>query len=235
MNNNPFQFGQTKSFKCNYLSDQEERLIVVMNPEELNNNNYQFLLHNGFRRSGNQVYRPNCGACHSCESLRLPVDRFKPSKSQKRIAAYNKHFSVGLTKKAKQSYYPLYEKYINTVHKDGSMYPASQEQYNGFIFSEQIPQLFIEIYDGAKLIAVAVCDKLKDSLSALYTFYDPKYQKNSLGKFCILSQIDITQKLNLQYLYLGYQIDECPKMNYKSHYYPHQRLQNNKWLEYSKK
>ncbi len=229
--NNNFKFGQTKAFQCNYLPKQQERLIVLMNPEELTSQAYNSLLTVGFRRSGEQVYRPHCEFCQACESIRLEVKKFSPSKSQKRIQKNNKWFSIVLTKKPKPSYYPLYERYINTVHKEGSMYPANKEQYEGFIFSNQVAQLFIEIYDGQKLIAVAVCDKLKNALSALYTFYDPKYQKYSLGKFCILSQIDITQKLGLQYLYLGYQIDDCAKMNYKQQYLPHQRLRNNQWQE----
>ena len=32
-----------------------------------------------------------------------------------------------------------------------------------------------------------------------------------------------------QFLYLGYQIDGCQKMNYKTKFYPHQRLTNNQW------
>jgi arginine-tRNA-protein transferase len=35
--------------------------------------------------------------------------------------------------------------------------------------------------------------------------------------------------MNKEWLYLGYQIDECPAMNYKTRFHPHQRLVNQRW------
>ncbi|WP_371372252.1 arginyltransferase [Thalassotalea aquiviva] len=232
--NKYFQFGLTKNFDCNYLPNQQERLIVVTNESDLNNENYQRLLMAGFRRSGDQVYRPHCIACKACESLRVPVKRFKPSRSQKRLLNSNRHLTIKVATISGTAYYPLYEKYINTIHQDGSMYPATKEQYQGFLFSTKLSQFFIEIYDQSKLIAVAVCDHLPDALSALYTFYDPDYHRLSLGKFAILMQLELAEQLGKEFVYLGYQIDDCAKMNYKKAFYPHQRLQNEQWVEFHK-
>ena len=229
-----FQFGLTKSFPCNYLANENERLIVVTNGQYINNENYQRLLMSGFRRSGDQVYRPHCQQCKACESIRIPVKEFKPSRSQKRILATNRDLEARIVFKANDSYFPLYQNYINSNHRDGSMYPANKEQYTNFIFSEHISQLFIEIYQQEKLVAVAVCDNLVNSLSALYTFYDPTLSKRSLGKYAILKQIELSKKLHKHYVYLGYQIDSCAKMNYKSQYYPHERLQNENWIRFEK-
>lgn len=229
-----FQFGLTKAFACNYLAQQQERLIVITNSELLNDENYQRLLASGFRRSGDQVYKPHCEQCNACESIRLPVKDFKPSKSQKRIIATNKDLSLQLSHEAKAEYFDLYKRYIDTVHQDGTMFPANKEQYQGFIFSSKISQLFIEIYLADKLVSVAVCDSLPNALSALYTFYDPTLAKRSLGKFSIIKQIEICQLLNKDLLYLGYQIDECDKMNYKKQYKPHQRLNNDLWVSTNK-
>ncbi|NMP15392.1 arginyltransferase [Thalassotalea sp. Y01] len=230
-----FQFGLTRSFDCNYLAEQQERLIVITNSEDVNAENYQRLMMAGFRRSGDQVYRPHCETCQACESLRIPVRLFKSSKSQKRLLNANKDFTVRIAQTEKAEYFALYQKYIDTNHRDGSMYPANQEQYRAFIFSKQVPQLFLELYDKDKLISVAVCDNLPRALSALYTFYDPDYQKRSLGRYSILQQIELAVKLNKHYLYLGYQIDACKKMNYKSQYYPHERLVNDNWQRIERK
>ncbi|QDP01269.1 arginyltransferase [Thalassotalea sp. PS06] len=229
-----FQFGLTQHFPCNYLPEQKERLMVVMNHELLTNENYQRLLEAGFRRSGNQVYRPHCQLCDACESLRVPVKEFTPSRSQKRIVNNNKDIHVNISSTEKEAYYPLYERYINTIHTDGGMYPANREQYNNFIFSENVAQLFIELYLDDRLISVAVTDHLPNALSALYTFYDPDFPKRSLGKLSILSQIDIAKTLQKEFLYLGYQIDACSKMNYKNKYYPHQRLKQERWQRINK-
>ncbi|TRX56904.1 arginyltransferase [Thalassomonas sp. M1454] len=229
-----FKFGLTKAFDCNYLAKQKERLIVITNSELLNDENYQRLLASGFRRSGDQVYKPHCEFCNACESIRIPVQEFKPSRSQKRIIANNKDLAIALSNEAKPEYFDLYKRYIDTVHQDGSMYPANKEQYQGFIFSSKISQLFIEVYLEDTLVSVAVCDSLPNALSALYTFYDPTLAKRSLGKFSIIKQIEISQLLNKDTLYLGYQIDECDKMNYKKQYKPHQRLKNDLWVTTNK-
>ncbi|TKB43746.1 arginyltransferase [Thalassotalea mangrovi] len=229
-----FQFGLTQHFACNYLPEKKERLMVVMNHELLSNENYQRLLEAGFRRSGNQVYRPHCKNCDACESLRVPVQEFAPTRSQKRVLKINQDIEIQISSLEKPTYYPLYKRYINAIHQDGGMYPANREQYNNFIFSKNISQLFIELYLEQKLVSVAVTDNLPNALSALYTFYDPDLPKRSLGILSILSQIKVAQQLQKNFLYLGYQIDDCSKMNYKSRYFPHQRLQGERWQRTNK-
>ncbi|WP_371185171.1 arginyltransferase [Thalassotalea maritima] len=230
-----FQFGITRPFDCNYLNDKQERLIVVTNVDDINSENYQRLMLNGFRRSGDQVYRPHCVNCRACESLRIPVYLFKPSRSQKRLLNSNKDLDVRIALHPKEEYFELYQRYIDTIHRDGSMYPANKEQYESFIFSHHVEQLFLEVHLHNQLVSVAVCDNLPHALSALYTFYDPQLQKRSLGKFSILQQIVLAQKLNKHYLYLGYQIDACAKMNYKNQYYPHERLVGQTWHRFTEK
>ena len=114
------------------------------------------------------------------------------------------------------------------------MFPANYQQFNSFLSSGLTEQLFIELHDDNQLVAVAVTDILLDSLSAVYTFYDPELQSSSLGVFSILTQIKVSKDLGKKYLYLGYQIDECKKMNYKNRYYPHQILQDNCWQTVNK-
>ena len=129
----------------------------------------------------------------------------------------------------KNDYYPLYEKYINEIHCDGAMFPATPAQFESFTENNITKQLYIEIYHDEKLISVGVCDDLDNALSAVYTFYHPGYRKYGLGVLSILKQIEICQQLQREILYLGYQIDECEKMNYKSRFKPHQILIDNQW------
>ena len=53
--------------------------------------------------------------------------------------------------------------------------------------------------------------------------------KRSLGTYSILSLIEWTEAQGLDYLYLGYQIDNCDKMNYKARFTPNERLIGNQW------
>tara|TARA_R110002167_G_scaffold93030_1_gene249604 strand:+ start:746 stop:1444 length:699 start_codon:yes stop_codon:yes gene_type:complete len=229
------KFGITTPFTCSYLPEQDERLLVFMSETQPTIAEYDFLIGAGFRRSGTQVYRPHCEACKACESIRLPVHMFRPSKSQKRIMKRNQDLTVRISNSDKPEYYPLYESYINQRHDDGSMYPATLEQYQGFILSPWNNALFIELYANDELIAVAVTDNLVSSLSALYTFFKPEEQQRSLGSFAILQQIELAKSLNKPFLYLGYQIDTCQKMSYKQNFLPHERFFNDKWQLITKK
>lgn len=231
---NDYQFGITQPFTCNYLADEEERLLVAVDERLHNTEQYSWLMANGFRRSGSQIYRPHCINCSACKSIRVISSQFVLSKSQKRLMNKNKAYSLKISHEAKDIYYELYENYINTIHHDGSMFPANMAQYETFTQSNVSEQLFIETWDGDKLISVAVTDILVDALSAVYTFYHPDYRSNGLGVFSILNQIKLTNDYKKTFLYLGYQIDSCQKMNYKNKYYPYQELIENSWITTNK-
>lgn len=222
------KFGITQEFQCSYLPEHNERLLVYAE-NTANTESYEALIHAGFRRSGEQIYRPHCINCQACQSIRLPVEQFKPSRSQKRLLNKNKDLRVELSQTNKDSYYDIYEAYINLRHQDGSMYPATRAQYDGFLPSSWLEQYYMEFWLEDRLIGIAVTDTLKLSLSALYTFFLPEYENRSLGTWAILQQIELARGLNKPYLYLGYQIDDCRKMNYKSNFKPNERFINNRW------
>ncbi|MCG6199887.1 arginyltransferase [Psychromonas antarctica] len=225
------------AFPCSYLSDQQEQLLLLIDPQLNGRHFYPTLLANGFRRNGDQLYRPHCRLCQECQSLRTPVQQFKASRSQKRLNNKNKKFRVQISTNTSTQYFSLYQNYINKIHKDGPMFPASVEQYDDFINSTWNEPLFIEIYDQEKLISVSVTDQVKSkknqSWSAFYCFYDPTYQHYSLGKFAILSQLKLAKKLGIDWLYLGYYIEKCQKMNYKTGFMPHQRFIGEQWFDFN--
>lgn len=224
------KLGLTQRFNCNYLPEQEEQLLVCMSPTEELPTLYKQLLHAGFRRSGEQLYRPHCPSCSKCQSVRVIAEQFCTSKSQRRILSKNADLNVKVSDQERDDHYLLYALYIESMHADGSMYPPSYVQYRNFIRCQWQHPLFIEARDqSGVLLAVAVTDQIDDGLSALYTYYAPNAAKRSLGKFMIMQQIHHAKLLSLPYVYLGYQIDECYKMNYKTAFRPFQRLIDNHW------
>ena len=228
--------GITKPFACSYLQDKQETLIMLIEPELNAKTHYPTLLANGFRRSGDQVYRPHCEQCQACQSLRIPVKNFIKSRSQKRLLNKNSAFIIKLARNVSENYFQLYQRYIDTVHHDGPMFPATKAQYHDFINSSWNSPLFIEIYDQQKLIAVSITDQLVTSTtrawSAFYCFYDPDYHANSLGKFAVLTQLKLAVEHNIDFLYLGYYIEICKKMNYKTQFNPHQRFIEDEWKNF---
>ncbi|WP_413692526.1 arginyltransferase [Psychromonas sp. KJ10-2] len=228
--------GLTATFPCSYLAEKEEQLIMLLDPEDNAKQHYSALMAIGFRRSGEQVYRPHCPACNQCESLRIASQEFKLSKSQKRLLNKNKHFTTRIARTISVDYYPLYERYINQVHRDGVMYPATKTQFDSFVACTWGEILFVEVYDQDKLISVGVTDALNygatSAWSAFYCFYDPDYAHTSLGKYTVLQQLALTKQHSIDFLYLGYYIQNCQKMNYKNQFNPHQRFINQQWKDF---
>jgi arginyl-tRNA--protein-N-Asp/Glu arginylyltransferase len=231
------KFGVTQPFACSYLPDRQEQLLVYIPEQEQHAQSYSKLIQAGFRRSGDQIYRPHCAQCNKCESIRVQVEHFKASKSQKRILNKNADLTCRMVEYGsdyfiaqRDNYYSLYSDYITERHQDGSMYPPEEKQFNDFIHSQWQSPLLLEAKLDDEVIAVAVTDKTESGFSAFYTFFNPHIAPRSLGTFMILQQIEFCQTFNLPYLYLGYQIDECRKMNYKNAFSPNQRFNGEFWV-----
>ncbi|SEL74300.1 arginine-tRNA-protein transferase [Colwellia chukchiensis] len=229
-----FQLGVTKSFPCSYLPEQQERLLVALDSRLSDSEHYAWLMEQGFRRSGNDIYRPHCLNCNACQSLRVLVNDFQPSKSQKRTLKRNQALHVEVSETVKANYYPLFEQYIDCFHRDGAMYPASAAQFQRMLANNITKQCYLEVWHQTTLVSVAITDKMPNALSAVYTFYHPAYRSQGLGVFSILQQIKLASELKRRFLYLGYQIDQCAKMNYKNRFHPHQRLIENQWQTVNK-
>jgi leucyl-tRNA---protein transferase len=156
---------------------------------------------------------------------------FKQNRSQRRCWQKNRDITiVDVDRIDTLEHYNLYSRYIESRHQNGDMYPPSEEQYKAFLTSEWGSTRYLEFRIEGVLVGVSVCDYLKDGLSAVYTFYAADLQERSLGKYAILAQIYRAQELGLSYVYLGYWIKQCEKMNYKTDYRPLELLINRRWL-----
>ena len=203
--------------------------MVVLDTHLLSGDGYEALLSAGFRRSGSDIYRPYCQACQACCSLRLSVSEFTPTRSQKRIQLKNQDLQIILSTQDQPEYYDLFARYIHERHADGSMYPPSRNQYDNFLLCSWLNPYFIELRHNNQLLAVAITDPLPGSLSAMYTFYDAHHEHRSLGSLAIMTQIELARKMGKKWLYLGYQVDGCKKMNYKKNFHPYQLLIDHQW------
>ncbi|WP_153446950.1 arginyltransferase [Vibrio algicola] len=228
MSNTNIRIGLTENHPCSYLPEQEERIAVVLDDDCHSTEHYALFLANGFRRSGNMIYKPHCDECNACQSIRLSVNHIQLSKSQKRIRNKAAGLRWVFQSELDPQWFDLYEQYINQRHSTGSMYPANKETFDQFSHTDWMEPQFLHVYEDDKLIAVAVTDNLDDCLSAFYTFFQPDHPL-SLGTLCILLQLEQCKKLAKQWLYLGYQVDDCPAMNYKVRFHHHQKLVNQRW------
>ncbi len=229
---NDVSFYTTPPHNCSYLSEQQATTLFLDPEAEVDARLYSQLSYYGFRRSGKHIYRPHCENCSACIPIRIPADRLKLSRSQKRVA--NKNSGLTCHRKPahfEEEHYKLYKEYINSRHGDGDMAPPSPSQYESFLTNDWEFCHLYEFRDNGRLVAIAVTDQLSDGLAAIYTFFDCTIPKQSLGIYCILKQFDLCRNLQLPYLYLGYWIKECNKMNYKNNFRPAELMIDNKWLE----
>ncbi|CAG9296566.1 arginyltransferase [Celerinatantimonas diazotrophica] len=224
----PLKIGMTPEHDCPYLSAHQARELVVFMTNDAEYS-YQEFIEQGFRRSGNDVYRPHCIRCQQCQSLKVDVQNFTPTRSQKRVLKRNQDLSFKWAEESSIEQFALYKRYLSCRHNDGGMLQHSFSDYRNFLQSFWQTTRFLEVYLDGKLVAVAVTDWLSFGLSAVYSFFAPEIAKRSPGHWLILNQIQQAKEHQKQWLYLGYQIDSCQKMNYKQHYYPHQRFIYGQW------
>ncbi len=229
------QFYATPEHPCSYLANRQAKTLFVDPKAELDRSGYSVLSDLGFRRSGPHVYRPHCNGCTACISARLPVDQFQLSRSQKRVLRSNHDLSLRITAPTmSDELYDLYQRYISARHADGDMYPPSVEQFESFLVRSEQETYFYQFRSESELLAVAVVDQLDQGLSAIYTFFDPQVRHRSLGRYAILKQIQAAQQQQLEFLYLGYWIKGCQKMDYKIEYRPIQLLLDGQWMQLNK-
>lgn len=224
------QFYLTAHYDCSYLPGQRARSQVATPTHLIDGGAYSALIRAGFRRSGQFTYRPHCEQCQACVPVRVEVDRFVPNRTQRRCLKRNQHLSARFFPlDFKDEHYALYRAYLGSRHAGGGMDKDGPEQYTQFLLSSNVDTVMVEFRDGETLVMVAVIDQVENGLSAVYTFFDPAREQDSLGVYGVLWQIELARRLELPYLYLGYWIAESRKMAYKKQYSPLEGLIDGRW------
>jgi len=226
----PIEFYQDSVHPCSYMGGRQAQNIYPDPNKELTNHLYSQLITHGFRRSGNLAYRPHCINCQACVPVRINIANFTLSRSQKRCLSRNKNVSMNvLSASFNPEHFDLYSRYLAARHQGAGMDNPTQESYLNFLTSSWSDTKFIEFREDNQLLAVAVTDVVHDGLSALYTFFDPNLAKRSLGSYGILQQIKLAQDQDIPWLYLGYWIEDCQKMQYKQNFSGLEAYTNQQW------
>jgi arginine-tRNA-protein transferase len=219
---------------CSYLDDQQSQTVFVHPSQALSTPIYSQLIQQGFRRSGNEVYVPHCPHCTACIASRLSVHDFVANRSQQRCWKKNSHTKAVIKPPVfEQAHYELYVHYQHSRHTGGDMADSSPHDYINFLSSAWCDTVFVEFLINDELAGVAVVDCVDNALSAVYTFFDPKFAQYSLGTYAVLWQIKHAQLQGKEFVYLGFWIETCKKMAYKSNYRPLQILRNKQWQSLS--
>jgi arginine-tRNA-protein transferase len=204
---------------CPYLPGRDKQFRYFF-AKELAADELAYLLAHGWRKFGPYYFRPNCPACQQCVPLRVLVDEFKPSKSQRKNLRQNEAIEVKFGPLAfSERAYQIYQNHSET------RFTRQGSDLDGFLFnfySPSCPSLQSEFYLDGQLIAIGYLDQGIDCLSSVYFVYDTAYTQMGLGTFSILQEIAYTRQLGLPYYYLGYYVQECRSMAYKNNFRPRQ-------------
>jgi len=199
--------------------------------EQLDAEAYHELMNAGFRRSGRVYYRPACPSCQACQPLRLPVDAFKPSRSQRRIARRNGDVSISVAPPdLTDEKLTVYQRYLVSQHP-GSIQGASQEDLEDFLYRSPLTTLEVTYRDPHDtLLGVSILDVSSQSVSSVYHFFDPSAARRSMGVYSVLAEINLCRAWDVDHYYMGYWIDGAPTMDYKANYLPHELLIDGRWV-----
>jgi leucyl-tRNA---protein transferase len=215
-------FFATGLLPCPYLSGRLERRVVT----EISGRDaaafHDVLSWAGFRRSHDIAYAPACPDCVACQPVRVLARRFTPTRWQRRILRNNRDVATTLIPPvATQEQYALFASYQQMRHGEGDMARMDQLDYRALVENTPIETQLLELRlaDGA-LAGACLLDPLSDGLSCVYSFFEPGLDRRSLGSFMILWVIERVRRLGLPHVYLGFHVEGCAKMSYKTRFRP---------------
>jgi arginine-tRNA-protein transferase len=219
----PQFFFTTAPMPCPYLDGRLERKIVTDLSGPSADSIHDALSRAGFRRSHTIAYAPACPGCQACLPVRIMAREFVPRGTLKRIVKANTDLSATvLPPHATAEQYQLFSRYQQTRHGESDMALMGFFDYRSMIEDSPIETAMAEFRapDGA-LVAGCLLDRMNDGLSAVYSFFDPDSPpRRSLGTYMVLWLVERARAEALDFVYLGYWIENSRKMAYKSRFRP---------------
>lgn len=240
------RFFVTAPAPCPYLPGRTERKVFAelkgADAADMN----EALGRIGFRRSQNVVYRPSCDFCQACISLRVQAQQFKPSPSQRKLARRHADLEVHACEPwATDEQWQLLRRYLAARHPDGGMASMDGHDFADMVEQSPVDTVIVEYrepsVDGrpGRLVGACLTDKQSDGLSMIYSFYETAQRedgtpaRDGLGSYIILDHIQRAGQAGLSNVYLGYWIEDCDRMSYKTRYKPAEILVGGQWKPFA--
>lgn len=172
----------------------------------------------GWRHFGPYFFRYSTHNANQVLPLRIRLENFKLSQSQKRILKKNSNLHIQwLPAFIDECVEALFEKHKQRFKENmpESIYTFMSHEPATLPCTCQALCLFVH----ETLIGISYLDIGEVACSSVYQCFDPTYQKCSLGILMILLSIQHALRLNKTYYYPGYAFQEPSHYDYKKTFF----------------
>lgn len=211
---------------CSYLPDAraelESRIMVDVTPDEVD-----YLLARGWRRFGPHYFRPICPACRECVGVRVVVDEFTLTRSQRRVLREGAHLrrTVAPPTPSPERLALYHAWHAGREEARGWREDRTDERSYALQFCFPHPcAREMAYFEGDRLVCVGITDETPEALSLVYCFYAPDRAELSLGTYNVLASIELARALKKRWVYLGYRVEGCASLRYKGRFRPQELL-----------
>lgn len=194
----------------------EEFFAGSIMPEQLD-----ALLEDGWRHFGTHFFRYSLnlykGDIRRVLPLRIRLENFRPSKSQRRVLHRNaalrvENRPIEITDEADELFHRHKQRFDHSI--PASIYEfLSPEPANVPCDAREIA-----VYDNERLMAVSYFDVGENTLSGIYAMFEPDEADRGLGIFTMLKEIEFARQTGRDLYYQGYAYEGESFYDYKKRF-----------------
>jgi len=220
---------------CPYLEGQHARMPLRWQLERLSPAEVDASLARGDRRIGRMLYHTACPSCMACEPLRIPVESFQPTRSQRRVWRRNADVRVDVGPAVfTEEKLALYNRHKLERGLSKHERPMGERGYCGWFTETCMRTVEMRYTVGDRLVGVGILDVGERDTSSVYYFFDPDEAWRSLGVFSVMVELAWLLERGGRYHYLGLFVDGCQHLQYKATWFVHERLVDGQWRRFER-
>jgi arginine-tRNA-protein transferase len=218
---------------CPYREGQVARMPLRWQLRSLSPEEMDASMERGDRRVGRMLYSTACPSCKACEPIRIAVDDFELSKSQRRVWRKNQDIRVEIGRaRFSEERLDLYNRHKLERGLARNEREMVQRGYESWFLHSCCQTLEMRYSVDDRLIGVGIVDVGRRDSSSVYFFFDPDESRRSLGVFSVLVEAAWLRGRGGRFHYLGLYVEDCRHLSYKASYHPHQRRTSAGWQDF---
>jgi arginine-tRNA-protein transferase len=166
--------------------------------------------------------------------MRVLVDEFAPSRSQRRVlsrwpADGRVEIDVATYSDEKLALFNKHKLARGLADPDEP--EMSAIGYMSWLVQSCFDTVEMRYYLGKRLVGVGVVDLGARSASSVYFYFDPdpEVARLSPGVYSVLQEIELCRRTGRSHHYLGLWVRDCRQLAYKADYGPHELLVDGDW------